>query len=72
MILEKIPELQHLTAKEKIILAEELWADAGDAGAELPPTEEHIKILEERWQNYLDDPNSASTWEEVKKRLRKS
>lgn len=71
MILENQPELKKLTPREKIILAEELWADAGDIEIDLPETEEHLRIVEERWQEYLRDPASATPWNEVKQRMRR-
>jgi len=69
MIIEKIPDIQKLTPEEKAILADELWAEAGYSEDDFPLSDEHIKLLEERWKHYLEHPETASTWEEVKARI---
>lgn len=39
-------------------------------GSDFPVREEHIRLLDERFAQYRDDPTQASTWEEVKQRIR--
>jgi putative addiction module component (TIGR02574 family) len=36
---------------------------------EFPVREDHLRLLEERFAAYRDDPSQASTWEEVKRRF---
>jgi putative addiction module component (TIGR02574 family) len=38
--------------------------------AEFPIREDHVRLLEERFAEYKRDPSQASTWEEVKRRIR--
>ena len=69
MIIETIPGLEGLTTHQKAILARELWEDAVGSELDLPEDPETEKLLEERWQAYLENPSSARPWEEVKKRI---
>ena len=69
MISEKIPQIRELTEEEKLQLAEELWESASTRSEAFPITEEQKKILKNRWKDYKDDPESASSWDEVKKRV---
>jgi putative addiction module component (TIGR02574 family) len=39
------------------------------APEEFPVREDHVRLLEERFAAYRDDPSQASTWEEVKRRF---
>ena len=69
MIIEKIPDIQHLTPKEKAILARELWAEASDVDYRISDDAGHGTFLEERWQEFLGDPESSIPWEEVKRKM---
>ena len=48
-------------------LSLKLLAQNGD---EFPVREDHVRLLEERFAEYQKDPSQASTWEEVKRRIR--
>ena len=69
MIIEKIPEIQRLTPKEKAILARELWADAGDVVYRISNDDSHAAVIEERWREFLADPDSPVTWDHVKQKM---
>ena len=69
MIAEKLPDLKKLTVSEKKQLLEELWDDIRHSEEELPIESTTLQLLEKRREEYIADPDSASTWEEVKKRL---
>ena len=69
MIAEKLPDLKKLTVSEKKQLLEELWDDIRHSEEELPIESSTLQLLEQRREEYIADPDSASTWEEVKKRL---
>ncbi len=56
--------------REKLMLAEELFAETTYSDYDVIESDEHRKILEDRWQHYLEHPETASTWEEVKERIR--
>ena len=68
MILEKLPEVQQLTPSEKSQLVEELW------DCWLPREDDEtraatIALLEARMAHYRQHPETASTWDEVKRRI---
>jgi hypothetical protein len=69
MIIEKIPDIQRLTPKEKAILAKELWAEAGDVDFRISEDSEHAMLIEERWQEFLSDPESSVSWDSVKRKI---
>lgn len=72
MLIEKIPDIQKLTAEEKAALADELLAETGYADDHSAFCDEHVEILDSRWKHYMDHPETASTWEHVKERLTRS
>ena len=38
-------------------------------GKEFPVCEDHVRLLDERFASYREDPRQASTWEDVKRRF---
>ena len=68
MILEKIEGLAELSTQEKKELAREFWEQAEVDLANLE-TQAQVEILDSRWEHYLANPETASTWSEVKDRL---
>jgi putative addiction module component (TIGR02574 family) len=41
----------------------------GGTAREFPIREDHLRLLDERFAAYRDDPKQASTWEDVKLRF---
>lgn len=66
MIAERFPELAKLPIDEKRLLLKELCEDISSPDA---PDPDIVKILEERWKAYQDDPSGAVTLEEFRKRI---
>jgi putative addiction module component (TIGR02574 family) len=66
MIAERFPELAKLPIDEKRLLLNELCEDISSSDA---PDPNIVKILEERWKAYEDDPSGAVTLEEFRKRI---
>lgn len=63
------PEILQLTTAEKIQLVEDIWdsiASTTDA-IELTPAQQ--KELDVRLEQYHQNPNSGSTWNQVKQRI---
>jgi putative addiction module component (TIGR02574 family) len=62
-------EISQLSIAERIQLAEDLWDSILEQQDELPLTDAQKQELDQRLENYQQDPASGSTWEEVKQRL---
>ena len=63
-----LKELLELTPPERIELAELLWDSIEPH--EMPPlTQEQVQEIERRYAKHIRNPESASQWDDVKKRL---
>ena len=69
MILDTLPEVQSLSARDKWQLAEELWDelipdvnDARDSAIEM--------LIDARMEEYRQNPETATTWDAVKQRMK--
>ena len=71
MIADRIPQLAELTVEEKLLLANELWDEVERREKEIPFDDAVLKLLERRAADFQQDPSSAVTWEEFKRRLGK-
>jgi putative addiction module component (TIGR02574 family) len=69
MIIEKFPEVQRLSASEKLIFVSELWNDLEANPSELPVSPEVISELDRRMEHFRQHPNEFTTWEAVKERV---
>ncbi|HWB60395.1 MAG TPA: addiction module protein [Chthoniobacteraceae bacterium] len=69
MTLSDIPQINLLTAEEKLQLVEDLWDSIRAMPDELPVTEAEKKLLDERMEAHLKSPESALTLEEFKRLL---
>ena len=63
--------LLKLSVEERLKLIELIWSTIGDAptAEELPLTEAEKKLLDERWEDHLRNPDDVMTWEEVEARI---
>jgi putative addiction module component (TIGR02574 family) len=68
MIVERIPEISKLTQQDKRLLINELWDDIEelDAGEPNPAV---VRILQERWNEFEENPSAAMTLEEFRSRI---
>ena len=69
MIAERIPALKSLSPEEKLILVGELWDELASQPNAFPPREDHIKLLQERLEQYRRNPTDVVAWEQVKARI---
>ena len=69
MKLADLPEVRALSAREKLQLVDELWADVARDLESLEVTREEQEILEERWAAFLHDPSRALTLNQFKERV---
>ncbi len=69
MVIERLPEIQNLSDEEKWVLVDELWADL--MGEPRPmPDPAIVEELRRRMAHYETHPETATTWEAVRDRLR--
>ncbi len=67
MIAKKLPGLQALSAREKLLLANELWNEV-EASQDDPSAHAAIlELLEQRFAKYQQDSTSVVSWEEFKR-----
>ncbi|MGL4550349.1 MAG: addiction module protein [Gemmataceae bacterium] len=59
-----------LSPAEKLQLVEDLWDDIAGTPDAVPVQDWQKEELARRKQNLQDNPGSALTWEEVKRRVR--
>jgi putative addiction module component (TIGR02574 family) len=69
MTLADFPELQALSAREKLELVDELWVAVAPDLDKLETSTEEKQILDDRWARFLKDPGSALTLEQFQARL---
>ena len=70
MALTDLPEVQALSAREKLLLVDELWMSVAPELDTLEVSEEEKATLDERWAAFLKDPASALTLKQFKERLK--
>ena len=69
MIIERLPEVQKLSNEEKWALVDELWADlVGDSESEAKPA--IVEELQSRMAHFEANPETGTTWEAIRDRLR--
>jgi putative addiction module component (TIGR02574 family) len=69
MILERFPEVQKMSASEKLILVSELWNELEAHPSEVPVSREIIAELDRRMEQFRRNPSEFTTWEAVKGRI---
>ena len=69
MILERHPEIQRLSAAEKLALVAELWDDVAANPEDIPVSPEHLAELDRRMAEYRRDPSRVTSWEAIKARI---
>ncbi len=66
MVIEQHPSLHSLSLEDKLQLSEELCMDAMLDVRQNPELKERVQ---QRLQEYREDPESGIPWDELKKRL---
>ncbi len=69
MSLANLPQVQSLSAREKLELVDELWKAVSPDLDAMEVTQEEKEILDERWAAFLQNPSSALTVDQFKKEL---
>ena len=64
-----LEQARKLSVTERIELAEAIWDSVHESQHDVPLSEAHRALLEERLAAYEADPSAGSPWEEVRARL---
>jgi len=64
MKLKEFPQIMALSTEEKLDLIHDLWESISPEMDQMEVSEEEKKLLDERWENYLKNPDSALTIEQ--------
>lgn len=70
MKLADFPNVEGLSATEKLQLVDEIWASIANELNQAEVTNEEKRLLDERWARYEQNPASALTFEELKAKIR--
>ena len=66
MKLAELPQVMALSTEEKLELIEDLWISLEPKLEQIEVSEEEKKLLDERWEKFLANPDAALTVEQVK------
>jgi putative addiction module component (TIGR02574 family) len=69
MILERFPEVERLSALEKLQLASELWNQLEEHSSDLPVSDAMVSELERRMEHFKNHPEQSTTWAAIKERV---
>lgn len=64
-------QMFELALSEKLQLVEDLWDNIASTPEQIPILDWQKEELAKRKANYLHNPNSGSTWEVAKERIRR-
>ncbi len=62
-------DILKLSPAERLLLVEDVWDSIATLPEAVHLTEEQIQELDRRLENYHNNPNEGSPWEEVKARI---
>ena len=66
MKLKEFPQIMALSTAEKLELIDDLWISIEPELQELEVSKEEKKLLDDRWEKFLANPDSALTLDQVK------
>ena len=69
MVIEHFPEIQNLTASEKLIFLSELWDELAAHPSEVPVERGVIEELDRRMEEFRQHPDRYTTWESVRDKI---
>lgn len=65
----KVAEILELSVAEKIQIVEDIWDSISNSPEELPLSEAEKLELDERLEDYRQNPDNGIEWETLKKNL---
>jgi len=71
MRVSDIPEIEQLSAAEKILLLEDLWDSIAVDESSVPVPRSHMAELHRRMQSYEADPGTLLSLEELRGKIEK-
>ena len=69
-MISDFPELSMLSPEDKILLAAELWNEATEESDAVESDPGILDAIEERLEDFRNNPESVLSWDEVKERIR--
>lgn len=63
-------DLKKLSKSEKLLLINDLWDDISQDPESIPLSSEQISKLDERYEEFLKNPDEGKSWEDFKKELK--
>lgn len=72
MILERFPEIQRMSAEEKLLFVSEVWNDLEQHPADVPVPRAMIAELEKRAAHFRENPGEFTTWDSIRERIQGS
>lgn len=69
MTLTELPQVQALSAREKLELVDEIWRSLSTSPDYLEVTQEEKDILDIRWEEFLSNPTSALSIDVFKSKI---
>lgn len=64
-------DLKKLSKPEKLLLINDLWDDIIQDPSDIPLPSEQKNKLDQRYAEFLEDPDQGSSWDAFKKELKK-
>ena len=65
----ELPEVQNLPVREKLALVDELWLALTQELESLEVSDEEKTLLDERWEAFLKDPDSALSIDQFRRKF---
>ena len=65
----QLTELLRLSLAERILLVEALWDSIAAESNDYKITDQELRILQERYEEYKVNPSQSLSWDEVKKNI---
>lgn len=69
MVIEHFPEIQKLSASEKLVFLSELWDELAAHPSEVPVEPAVIVELDRRMEEFRNHPDRFTTWEAVRGKI---
>ena len=70
MRLADFPDVQDLPVRQKLELVDELWLSMTPESESLDVSDYEKELLDQRWQDFLRDPKSALTLDELQQKMK--